>query len=74
MPQNGHRPRLEEFQEALLRIGHGDPELVIVDARILRLLMPGIAELLILEKFEVGPGHLAIGEERFAWDDDPLCP
>jgi len=66
--------RLEDLQNAILEIGFGEPELVIVDARILRLLMGGLAPLIILSDVEIGKRSLAIGEERFVWDDDPVCP
>jgi len=60
----------------------GDPELVIVDRRTLRLLMAGLEPLIILAQFDemscrrlIGTGQLqpALPEEKFVWDDDPLC-
>lgn len=65
----GAAPDLEDFNRALLELAGGEPELVIVDARVLRLLMPGLANLLILKRVEMGAGRLAIGEEVFAWDE-----
>ena len=66
-------PQLQDLP-AELELLRGEPELVIVDARVLRLLMGPLAKLIILETVEMGPGQLAIGEERFVWDDDPVCP
>ena len=68
----------DDLARAILSLA-GEPELVIVDARTLRLLMGDLAALIILKKFELGPGHLAVGEEKFVWDEpEPgkttLCP
>ena len=57
---------------AALQILAGDPELVIVDARVLRLLMGDLAELIILEA-ATGPirwSQLPEDEEAFVWDED----
>lgn len=67
------RDDLLEKLQAPLELPGGEPELVIVDARTLRLLMGDLAQLIILQTVEVGAGHLAIGEERFAWDELPDC-
>jgi len=66
-------PQLQELPPEL-ELLRGEPELVIVDARVLRLLMGPLARLIILKTVEMGPGVLAIGEERFVWDDDEICP
>ncbi len=62
--------------EAAIRLLTGKPELVVVDARVLRILMGDLAGLIILGdamRFQpVGP-QLPPGEERFAWEDEPPC-
>jgi len=72
---------LSEVQCALQDVS-GPAELVIVDARTLRLLMAGLEPLIILARFDemscqrlIGTGQLkpAFPEEKFVWDDDPLC-
>ncbi|MEE8606273.1 MAG: hypothetical protein V3S55_01610 [Nitrospiraceae bacterium] len=53
----------------------GQPELVIVDARVLRLLMGDLAPLIILKQFTPEQlGLQIVSDERFVWDDDPVCP
>lgn len=58
----------------VLRLAAGEPELVIVDARVLRLLMPGLSQLIILGP--VDPQKAAavfVDEFLFVWDEDDLC-
>jgi len=59
-----------------IRLAAGEPELVVVDARVLRLLMGDLAQLIILGP--AGAGGMVKdfsrpGEEVFVWDDDQLC-
>ncbi len=57
----------------------GDPELVIVDFRVLRLLMGDLAGLLVLQRVMdadfhgLGPQNGDPGQESFAWDDESPC-
>jgi len=65
--------------QAAIRLLVGEPELVIVDARVLRLLMGSLSELIILRRFATS-GQFGMFEnvggpdERFVWDQDDLCP
>ena len=62
-----------------IRILTGDPELVIVDFRVLRLLMGDLAGLIVLERLTDPEFHGFVtgarepGEEPFAWDDESPC-
>ena len=62
-----------------IRILTGDPELVIVDFRVLKLLMGDLAGLIVLEKLQdpefhgLDPRHPEFEFEPFAWDDESPC-
>ena len=64
-----------------IRILTGDPELVIVDFRVLRLLMGDLAGLIVLDRVSdpefhgLGPQKSAAAsvDESFAWDDESPC-
>ncbi len=67
---------------AAIELAVGDPDLVLVDRRVLRLLMGDLAELLVLSSadkpFTVrGPFALQLelppGERPYVWDDDDPC-
>ena len=78
---NGLGTNEQSVREAL-RIAVGEPELVVVDARVLRLLMGDLAQLIILAPAPMRTVRtlfgqqrfLAVGEEPFVWDEDLLCP
>jgi len=76
---NGLGTNEQSVREAV-RIAVGTPELVVVDARVLRLLMGDLANLIILGQAHDGkPGMMADrGQEHvdeiFVWDRDSLCP
>jgi len=62
-----------------IRLLTGDPELVIVDFRVLRLLMGDLAGLIVLDTVSdpdfhgLGPQISDSGQESFAWDDESPC-
>ena len=62
-----------------IRILTGDPELVIVDFRVLRLLMGDLAGLIVLDRVSdpefhgLAPQRGGPGQESFAWDDESPC-
>lgn len=58
---------------AALELADGEPELVVVDARALRLIMGPLGQLLILRPLAQGRAPLPPGEEPYAWDSDDLC-
>ncbi|MEN8176311.1 MAG: hypothetical protein ABFS23_11140 [Pseudomonadota bacterium] len=62
-----------DLEEILAQLEPGKEELVIVDARTLRLLLGDLAQLVILKPLEIGPAHLRIGDEEFIWDHDEPC-
>jgi len=76
---NGLGTNEQSVREAV-RIAVGSPELVVVDARVLRLLMGDLANLIILgSAHDRKPGMLAdrgqqFIDELFVWDQDDLCP
>jgi len=58
-----------------MEIPLGAPELVVVDLRTLKLLLPGLAPLMVLGSFEdLCQLGTATGEEPFVWDEDEICP
>jgi len=69
-------PDADVINRALLQLAAGTPELVVVDARVLRVLMGDLAYLIIL-----GPalGQRPPGasydpdEDGYVWDSDDLC-
>lgn len=68
------------LERAILSAARSEPELVIVDAQVLRILMGDLARLLILDTFEgackkigLTDGALLEGEPPYVWDSDPLC-
>ncbi len=64
----------DDLARAVLSLG-GEPELVIVDARTLRLLMGDLAPLIILREFTQEQLGLTVGiEQPFAWDQPLPCP
>jgi len=75
---NGLGTSPESVREAI-RLAAGEPELVIVDARVLRLLMGPLSELIILKRFATSGQfgrfeNVGAEDERFVWDDQELCP
>jgi len=74
---NGLGTNEQSVREAV-RIAIGTPDLVIVDARVLRLLMGDLAGLIILGPAEQGGARATFRdfedpEELFVWDEDSLC-
>ncbi len=65
--------------EAAIRLLTGEPELVIVDARVIRLLMGDLANLIILgtnrELLAHDPGlrGVTVDEEAYVWDRRSPC-
>lgn len=67
-------------EDAILQAARSSPELVIVDAQVLRILMGDLARLLILDTFDhacrgIAPDSVAAleGEPPYVWDSDDLC-
>ena len=62
-----------------IRILTGDPELVVVDFRVLRLLMGDLAGLIVLGEVTdpdfhgLGPQISDSEQQSFAWDDESPC-
>ena len=62
-----------------IRLLTGEPELVIVDFRVLRLLMGDLAGLIVLDTVSdpefhgLGPQISDSEQESFAWDDESPC-
>lgn len=62
----------EKLNEAILALATGEPELVMVDARVLRVLLGPLADLILMAP--VNPAlSLPPDEEPFVWDDDDPC-
>lgn len=65
-------PDPDVLNRALLELASGEPELVVVDARVLRLVFGPLAQLIILRP--VGGRSFPADEDGpFIWDDDDLC-
>jgi len=61
--------------EAAIRLLTGQPELVLVDARVLRLLMGDLADLIILDRANSLLDRLAVttDDEPYVWDRRSPC-
>lgn len=81
---NGSHVHPQRVMDAALELATGEPELVVVDARALRLIMGPLGQLLILRPLHQGGprrGGLPFrgsdhdpDVEGYVWDDDELCP
>lgn len=82
---NGSHVDPQRVMGAALELATGEPELVVVDARALRLIMGPLGQLLILRPLQQGGprgrGGLPFGGsdhdpdvEGYVWDEDDLCP
>ncbi len=52
-----------------VRLLAGEPELVVVDARVLRLLMGDLASLIILRRLGAPRRPIAADPEQYVWDE-----
>lgn len=62
--------------KAAVRIAVGDPEPVLVDRRVLRLILGDLAELIILDRrSQLASSQMRIDpdQEHFVWDEDSPC-
>lgn len=64
------RPLNQATIEGALELVSGAPELVVVDARVLRLLMGDLASLIILRRLGAPSRPIPAGGEPYVWDED----
>jgi hypothetical protein len=62
----------ELLDRALLELATGEPELVLVDKRVLRVLLGPLVDLIVMTPTNYGTPLLPPGEEPYVWDE-PDC-
>lgn len=68
-----HRPDPDLLNRALVELASGEPEWVLVDRRVLRVLMGPLADLIVQMPTGLAGPEYDPDEDGYIWDDDPLC-
>lgn len=64
------------LDRALLELAAGDPELVLVDRRVLNVLLGPLADLVVMMPYRSGPlggSSYDPDDDGYVWDHDDIC-